>query len=297
MKSKKKDISNAELKEENEKLQSDLDGFKRLMILLIILVVISVISQILYFYAHEWQEDRERIENSKIIDESIDEEDTTISKDSKEVKELLAKYNVFNNQLESANYFGYLYKNDKTEVSSISDKAKIYMALSNISFVDNKDLIDEDDNVTIPKEMVNNKIKELFGSDITYQDQSLVDEGNECHIAYFSYDSTKEEYLLKSYGHNQAAYYNTIETKITDASLNDDIMMIDVQIYKKVPNSNGYLIYKDMNSSEELATIDLDDDTDIFATYKDELAKYRYTFTKEDNNYILSKIEKIKEDA
>ena len=50
-----KDIPNSELKKQNIKLKSDLDGFRRLMVLLIILVVISVLSQGLYFYSLESQ--------------------------------------------------------------------------------------------------------------------------------------------------------------------------------------------------------------------------------------------------
>lgn len=286
-----KDIPNSELKKQNIKLKSDLDGFRRLMVLLIILVVISVLSQGLYFYSLEY----EKKSNTPVY--TKEEEQVTkieeLNVDSEEVTSLINKVDVFNNQLESANFFGYFYKNDSYSLENISNKAKIYMALSNINFVDNEELSDDKDNVAIPKDLVKEKIQELFGEKATYEDEALVDDGNDCRIAYFGYDYVKENYILNSYGHNQAAYTNTIETRIEKATKIQDKIEIEIMMYKAIPTKDGYTIYKDMNGNKEITSYKYAEEVNIFDEYKDNLQKYKYIFVLENDHYIFSKVEKI----
>lgn len=295
MKTKKnrKDIPNSELKKQNIKLKSDLDGFRRLMVLLIILVVISVLSQGLYFYSLEY----EKKSNTPVYtDEVVSKQNTEVEElnvDSEEVTSLINKVDVFNNQLESANFFGYFYKNDSYSLENISNKAKIYMALSNINFVDNEELSDDKDNVAIPKDLVKEKIQELFGEKATYEDEALVDDGNDCRIAYFGYDYVKENYILNSYGHNQAAYTNRVETKIKKATKIQDKIEIEIMMYKAIPTKDGYTIYKDMNSDKEITSYQYTEEVNIFDEYKDDLQKYKYIFVLENDHYIFSKVEKI----
>lgn len=293
-KNKEKDISNHELKKQNIKLKSDLDGFKRLMVLLIILVLISVLSQGLYYYSLEYEKET-NITNPVLNPEekeSVKEEELDI--ESEEVKALVKKVDVFNDQLESANFFGYFYKKDLYTLESISNKAKIFMALSNISFVDNKDLIDEKDNVMIPNHLVKEKIQELFGDNVTYFDEALVEDGNDCRMAYFGYDEKNKNYILNAYGHNQAAYSNFIQTKIDKAVKKEDTLEIEVLMYKVIPTKDGYTIYKDMNSEDKITSYRYTEDKNIFEEYKEDLQRYRYTFKLENDNYILTKIGKMK---
>ncbi len=293
-KKKEKDISNNELKKQNIKLKSDLDGFKRLMVLLIILVLVSVLSQGLYFYSLEYEKKTNTanvIDTNKRQTEEIKTEPLDVN--SEEVKTLIGKVDVFNNQLESSNFFGYFYKKDSYSVENMSNKAKIYMALSNISFVDNKEFIDDKDNVSIPKRFVKEKIEELFGEKVTYEDEALVEDGNDCRMAYFGYDYVTENYILNSFGHNQAAYTNKIETNITKATKRKNTIEIEISMYKAIPTKEGYTIYKDMNSDIEITKYEYGQEVDIFNTYKDELQQYKYTFVLENDHYIFSKIEKI----
>ena len=292
-KNKKKDISNQELKKQNIKLKSDLDEFKRLMVLLIVLVLISVLSQGLYYYSLEYDKkvNTTPVLNTKEIEQKKEE---VLDIESEEVNTLLQKFNVFNDQLEAANFFGYFYKEDSYFLENISNKAKVFMALSNISFVDNKALIDEKDNVKIPNDLVKEKIQELFGTNTIYTDEALVEDGNDCRMAYFGYDEKNKKYILNSYGHNQAAYSNTIETKIDKALKINDKIEIEVLMYKKIPTKEGYTIYKDMNSEEKITSYNFTEEKNIFEEYKEELQKYKYTFALENNNYIFNKIEKIK---
>ena len=97
-KEEKKTVTNLELSEQNKKLKSDLDGFKRLMILLIILMLVSVISQGLYFYAkiYKEQEETPTIETKEVEKEEEKKEELSI--ESQEVKSLIQTYDVFNNQ-------------------------------------------------------------------------------------------------------------------------------------------------------------------------------------------------------
>lgn len=288
-----KDIPNSELKKQNMKLKSDLDGFRRLMVLLIILVFISVLSQGLYFYSLEY----EKKSNTPVYTDEVGSKQNTeveeLNVDSEEVTSLINKVDVFNNQLESANFFGYFYKKDSYSLENISNKAKIYMALSNINFVDNEDLSDDKDNVAIPKDLVKEKIQELFGEKATYEDEALVDDGNDCRIAYFGYDYVKENYILNSYGHNQAAYTNRVETKIKKATKIQDKIEIEIMMYKAIPTKDGYTVYKDMNSNEEITSYKYAEEVNIFDEYKDDLQKYKYIFVLENDHYIFSKVEKI----
>lgn len=294
-KKKIKDISNQELKQQNIQLKSDLDGFKRLIILLILLVFVSVISQGLYYYALEYDKKTTHSSGMSTIDvdtkESEDKESLDIH--SNEVTRLIHEVDVFNDQLEDGNFFGYLYKKNSYTVDQISNKAKIFMALSNISFVDDSTLIDEKDNVTIPKEMVEEKIKELFGEEATYEDEALVDDGNDCRMAYFGYNQETGNYFLNSFAHNQAAYSNTIETQIKQANKTKNTIEIDIAMYKSIPTSDGFTIYKDMDSNTKITSFKHGEDVNVFDTYKDELQQYRYTFVLEENKYIFSKVEKL----
>ncbi len=294
-KNKKRDVSNHGLKEQNRKLKSDLDQFKRLMILLILLVFVSVLSQALYYYSIEYEKKSNFLQPSQQVDKRKEEQsmDESLDVTSEQVTHLVQSIDVFNNQLESANFFGYLYKKDSYTSENISNKAKIFMALSNISFVDHQELIDDQDNVTIPRQMVFQKMKDLLGEKITYEDESLVDDENDCRMAYFGYDEKAENYFLRSFGHNQAAYTNTIETKIQKAIKKDDQIMITVLMYKLIPTKEGFKVYKDMNSEEMLTQLKYKDEVDLFTTYENELQQYRYTFTLENGKYIFTQIKKI----
>lgn len=294
-KKKEKDISNQELKQQNIKLKSDLDGFKRLIILLIVLVVISVVSQGLYFYALEYAKKTEHTNEVNRIESDKEEVEETESLDidSTEVTNLIGEVDVFNDQLDAGNFFGYLYKKDSYTVSQISNKAKIYMAITNISFVDDDTLMDEEDHVVIPKEMVKDKMIEIFGETVTYEDEALVDDGNDCRMAYFGYDSENGNYFLNSFGHNQAAYSNTIETQIFKATKTKNVIEIDVLMYKSIPTTDGFTIYKDMDSETKITSFKHGEDVDVFEKYKEKLQQYRYTFVLEKNRYIFSKVEKI----
>ncbi len=296
-KEEKKTVTNLELSEQNKKLKSDLDGFKRLMILLIILMLVSVISQGLYFYAKIYKEKEETptIETKEVEKEEEKEEELSI--ESQEVKSLIQTYDVFNNQLDAANFFGYFYKKDKVTVKDISDKAKIYMALSNIAFVDNKEYTDDKGNVVLPKEVVQEKVKELFGKEVTYKDQALVEEGNDSRMAYFGFDNEKQAYVLNAYGHSSVAYYNEIKTNIDQALKKDKQLEITLSMYKKVVNKDGYTIYKDMESNQELTTLKFGEEKDIFKEYKQDLQQYKYTFVLDEDKYILSSVEKIIKEA
>lgn len=267
-----------------KKKESDL---KYWMIFLFAFVFLVLLFQMFYFYSLKKNKKSNgiRIEVKQEVKEETDK---------KEVLPLLEKYDVFNNQLESMHLFGYLYKEKAYSLDTVTNKAKIYIALANINFVDNKNLIDEKDNVVIPRKMVEDKIKELFGKNITYEDESLTEEKHDCRMAYFGYDPSKQVYYLNAFGHNTAAYYNIVKTNILTAKKVENKLEIEVAMYKRVANKEGYIIYKDMDSKEILTTLKLQEQEEIFTKYKEELQKYKYTFVKEKENYIFSKIEKIK---
>lgn len=272
----------------NRKATEKNASFHPFLVCLLVFIFLATAIQIGYDIYLGFYKDSKK----EVIEEKKEEKEI-LDHNEKEITELIEKYDVFNHQLESAQYFGYLYKETPT-VSTMTNQAKIYIALSNISFADNKDLMDNKDNVMIPREMVEEKIKELFGENSTYKDVSLHEENHDCRMGYFGYDSTKEQYYLYAFGHNAAARSNMIKTKILSAYKIKEQLEIEVAMYKAVVNKDGFLIYGDIDSEEILTTIKLDDKDYIFSKYKEEVQKYKYTFRKEKNNYIFSKIERVK---
>ena len=256
---------------------------------ILIIINLLLIFLVAYTYLNKQETPKEEKKISKVEDKK--EEEIT-----DEIRSLVNKYDVFNNQLESVNFFGYLYKEDEYKTKDISDNAKIYIAISNIQFVDNKELMDTNGNVSLPKEMMEEKIKELFGNNTEYKDQDLNNIDSDCRIAYFKYDNQEQKYKLKAYGHNTNAYSNKIKTNIEKVYTKDNKLEVYISMYVEINNKDGINIYKDTDLNDKIVTLKQGEVKDIFKDYSKKLQKYKYTFKKEEDRYIFSKIEKVIEE-
>ena len=187
-------------------------------------------------------------------------------------------------------YFGYFYKKDKYNMSDIDNNIKIYMAIRKV--LSNQDDVNPSKKIEIKEEDVTKELKTIFGNNVTYKHESL--NGNNCSYTNFKYDKSKKIYVQEKGECDQSEtatiIYENIDRNETDTNLIIKERMAYVQTSYDLENKKVvYHIYKDINKTEKVATVD----NYSIASCKDLLNTYQYTFKKENKNYYLEKIEKV----
>ncbi len=216
--------------------------------------------------------------------------------------------------------------NDYLNLDKMSNETKINTTILNMDFeeikVDNNDEIDmtgctkdgneiissnyvildtsnlSEGNLFFSESRVEKEAKEIFGKDTIINHQTTKD---------VFYDKTAHAYILPGHGCDNYNYdwFQTIyNTKKENNKLYIDVVvgsLIDLTTESKTKICNDY------KSDECILLSDLDkkyhieeDKDHQFVNYeqyaldnKDKFAKYRYTFEKEDSNYVIKKLEKI----
>ena len=175
-------------------------------------------------------------------------------------------------------YQGYFYNGNYYDINSITDDVKVFIAIQNIKDNSWNDLA----NVILSKEKIDESMKQVFGPNVKYTPVSTNDDP--CIYGNFTYDGNTFSYS-KSYCENELSSY--YDKKIISAyKYSDRIEITEKVIYyedndniKIVKNTNGYEIAKDNNPNID--------------NYLDKLESFKFTFTKIDNDYYLSKVEKM----
>jgi len=216
-------------------------------------------------------------------------EEPTNSLQSNTVDETVINYLKLNSLPEE--YFGYFYKSDRYTNSNIDNNIKIYMAIRKV--LSNKKDINYSEKIEIKEKDVTNALKVLFGSNVTYKHESL--KGNTCSYTNFKYDKAKKMYVQEP-DDCLESNTDTLLAEIIDKKTTDK----QVEIYEKVgyveisynleQKKLSYNIYSDVAKKNKVTTVD----EYSISTVKDSLNTYKYTFTKENNNYYLSSVELVK---
>ena len=149
---------------------------------------------------------------------------------------------------------------------------------------------------------VENKIKEIFGKNTVFKHQSIGD-------AF--YNKTAKAYIYPAHGCSKIGFGLLQEiTKVTQTS-NNLYVYVSVGSYADAtePNDSRLCLDYDYNNKNTtcIKQSNLDkkyliddsifegnfDSKKYFKDNIDKFAKYKYTFEKEDNNYVIKKLEKI----
>lgn len=183
---------------------------------------------------------------------------------------------------------GYFYQNEKYTVDTISDQAKIFLAV-NLMENEEDNIYNEKKEISI--DMVEKYAKKIFGNDVKYSNENAPIET--CGFP-LSYNKERNVYVVGQYGCGGSLNPMYVSS-IVDVKNNDNILEITEIEYYVVPDTSGEEIveniYKKLNG-QFIGKVSIQDD--VFAKFASQLDSYKYTFVHEDNEYYLTSVELIK---
>lgn len=189
-------------------------------------------------------------------------------------------------------YFGYFFTKDSYSKEEISSQVKIYMAIRKIMASNPDAYKDPSKKMTISVSEVEKSMKELFGKNVEIKHESLI--GNSCSYSSFKYDKSNKEYVQKpgecedektiSILMEQESSTNTEEKK----EFTVWVAFVDFS-YDKDTNQMNYQYYKDVNKTSSIGVSEKYD----LEPFKELVNRYRFTFMKQDDDYIFDKVELI----
>lgn len=259
------------------------DSTKKFVKVSVILLIVITIIYVIGYKKWEKQEFDDRIDYSEYIEKPQLQEEKIITE--KDAKILYEKINYkFVEENYGNDFFDIYYKNKE-----FSSEFIIYLAIINIQ----KDSfrIDCNKTIEIDKKIVDNKIKEIFGSKIKYNDTDIITLNNSLKIEYVE---NLKKYIItnsKCSGNNFGTGY--IETEFLSYQETNGILQIIEYAY--------YIDYKKDEDGQYIINYydSLDNTGNIIAknkiTEKDKLLKYKLVFEKDTEGiYAFKKIEKLK---
>lgn len=223
------------------------------------------------------------------------------------VQELYYRYNFFTETVTDftlrmgSNLYGYYYLDSEYIPKTISPEAMLvttFQELFNNQTLRNKE--GDTSPLEIDGETVRKTMKELFGEDIVYEDQSLTeDDAYYCDRGTIVYHADTDMYQTE--GDTLCSTTNTpiIKTKIKSAEKKDDTITIIDEMAYLVPtrDEDGAMQYEvyDSIDTNDLTYVDTVSTISEFAFYNyNHLHQYQYTFKKTGEEYQLTKVERIK---
>ena len=269
------------------------NGVLLIVLVLLVIIIVSVVGVLMVLRDNKKAAAKaSKTANKKVVSDTTNKTDdtttTTIEKEEKitnfkDYKYLVDRY--LNQVLNPLNYSEDSYKigvaihqlNQQTiKVNPndiLSDGKKLSSRINEFD-----ETIDSNYNAKgYKKADVEAKVKEIFGKDTTvnYQTSS----------GWFVYDTTSAVYLMPTIG----VVTTSVQT-IYDASKTTNNLYIYVLAGTRTPIK---MIYGLEENSAEVDTEDVLDES-YMMNNKEKFSKYKYTFVKEDNNYIFKSFERVK---
>ena len=182
-------------------------------------------------------------------------------------------------------YEGYFYTDNYFDKENITDEIKIYLAIRSSKEEDWANY-KKDQYITVKESTVKNKINEIFGN-TTYLNKSI--KGDSCVYSNFEYDDKSHIYIEEGPTSTNTlnSYYLT---KTINYKIDNEIIIYEKVAYIKEID-NKYYLYKSKDDLNEIAILD----NINYDNYLNILNTYKYTFVKDNNNYIFKSIEKTTE--
>lgn len=281
------------------------------IVIFLILIIIGLCAYIAYdkgVFGNKEKKENNTVEKKQ--EEKIEEKEEKLDVNSEQVNTLINQIIGQTNNIYTSGikYFGYYFQNDELKAENVDDDIILYTALKKIISEKNISLTDYT-NISISKDEITPVIKKIFG-DVEYENKTI--KITPCDPGTFIYDNNAGLYTVESHGCG-GANTSVINHKITDAVKKNDVIEITAAIvyancgyeqqsadvpgkdYCTFGNSideNQKVVDNDVILKTEIASNDIDSLFN-FDAYMDKLNKYKFTFTRDDNdNYVFTKVEK-----
>lgn len=202
------------------------------------------------------------------------------------------KTSVLKDDYMCVDYFGYLYRNDKYSIDTISNQVKLFLAFQSIL------KSETDEKVVVTQTDLENELKEIFGSQVVFEHESIL--ANRCAFPHVTYDEEKGIYTLPHRGGGGGVGTPRITSKVESAKeYSDRLEIVEMIAYIEFEVSDDYRlipqVYKTVKDEIVIGTLEVDEKIeDVFTKYDSELNRYRYTYRKENNAYYLDSVELVK---
>lgn len=262
---------------------------------IIILCVLIILGCIYIIYKQREEINRQKEEEGKTQNiepvEEKKEEETEGALTEEQVNALYEQIKVFDHPLDDE--FGYYYQVNDIKTKDFPNKVKLVLTYKNL--IKNEDLTKS---FSRTKQEVTNKMKEIFGPNIAYQDESFQ---INCQMVEFNVD----KYNFRSESLGCGGDSRAIKTKLVSHKQENGTLILQEKymavnriddpegrldrqcfgIYKDFDDTN-YLSYVCTSGGEEL-NIDINE-------YLDQLNTMEYIFVKDSDHYYFDQIRKIK---
>lgn len=274
------------------------------LIVILLIIVLGLVGYIIY--------DKKNNKCQTVEKENKKAETINLDVTSSEVVNLYSKLDVLNSDtyVNSPDYFAYLYRKDTLKPEKLPDDVIVLIGLDNALSKCGDNCYKEMDNgsavISISKDEVASEIKRIFG-DIEYKDTNIP----KINCSIGGYTFSNDTYNTTAYGCGNESL-NNISTRIVKAEKTDKEINIYVKVAFTIMNvKNGgsscvewnemdcvenVAVYGDYNKRyliEKTSENVFYDSDKLFELYSDKLSIFKYTFTKENNNYYFTDLNKI----
>ncbi len=269
------------------------NGWVPFIIILCVLIILGCIY-IIYKQREEINRQKEeegKTQNIENVEEKKEEEESEVALTEEQVNALYEQIKVFDHPFDDE--FGYYYQVNDIKTKDFPNKVKLVLTYKNL--IKNEDLTKS---FSRTKQEVTNKMKEIFGPNIAYQDENFL---IHCHPVSFDIDT----YTYNAQAPGCGGDAQSIDTKLVSHKQENGTLILQEKymavnriddpegrldrqcfgIYKDFDDTN-YLSYVCTSGGEEL-NIDINE-------YLDQLNTMEYIFVKDSDHYYFDQIRKIK---
>lgn len=243
-------------------------GFTLVSVLLIVLCLFLGGTSVYFYIQYNDKNDSQQPEPTKIDNSYI------LSQD------VLDKFVFAFNNPYGEEYFGYFYKQNKTSIDTMDNKAKLYMAMQS--------LVSEDcEAYSISASDVLKNAKEIFGNDVTITHEDISFDGTD--FVYNTSSKTYEADVLKC---GKGGPNDSIYRKIVKQELKDDMLYVyTLFAYIDFNDDNSYDIYSDMSKNNKIGNML---DMNKASTLENKMSTYKLGFKIVNNVPVFKDIELVK---
>lgn len=281
------------------------------IVIILILIIIGLCAYIAYdkgVFGNKENNTNNTVETSK--KEQNEDTEEILDVNSEQVNSLINQIIESTNSIytSGSKYFGYYYQKNELKADNVDNDIILYTALK--KFINDENITSTDYNsINISKDEIAPLIKKIFG-DVKYENKTI--KITACDPGTFIYDNNTGLYTVELHGCGGAGT-SVINHKITDAVKKNDRIEITIAIvyatcgYEQqsadIPGKDYCTFGTSVDENKKLVDSAVllkteNNGNDInslfsFDTYIDKLNKYKFTFTKDDNdNYVFTKVEK-----
>ena len=252
--------------------------FNKLMIKILSVLIVCLIVAGMWSYIS--------YNNEKPVSKEYEE----LAVDSEVVQKLYSKTRVTRMErlFYGTEYYNIYYKNEVFDVTKSSEQFKKYLSYM---VLDNEKISYDSEEVTFKASDLKQQYIDIFGNTEKYIDEDIVTEG----IINISYNSNNDYYIVE--GGSGSELFDGYKYRLIEARKYKDKIEIYEQVvfYNIDSDYESITYYTDLKYNDVLDTMTGNIDVELdFNQYNEKLNKYKYTFTKQNDDYYFTYVEKVK---